>query len=40
MMTAYIVLVRDFVFGPVRRLAGSKPRENSEYVCVVLVKCS
>jgi hypothetical protein len=39
MMTAYIVLVKDVVLGLVRRLTANKPRENSKYVCVVLVKC-
>jgi len=38
MMAAYIILVRDFVLGLVRRLAGSKRRENSEYVRVFLLK--
>jgi hypothetical protein len=38
LMTAYIILVRDFVLGLVRRLAGSKRRENSEYARVFLLK--
>jgi uncharacterized membrane protein len=37
-MTAYIILVTDFVLGLVRRLAESKRRENSEYVRVFLLK--
>jgi hypothetical protein len=39
MTTAYINIMRDFILGLARRLAGSKPRENSEYICVFLVKC-